>query len=182
MEFLKKRNDYIVMYSKQQAVKLLRADKRVKKVEVTDKKMYIYTHPITPIVTREDYKGSFLCPIGIYKITISSCSKYIDCKIKRENWYRGMHHYHIKDGWSGDGICWGSADNEVDIIKDNKDWFWLVKRCLDLLEDGNPESGETEKWYDDMYDLMINYAKGKKNRKLADKLKKIQEIKLKNYR
>ena len=87
-------------------------------------------------------------------------------------------HYHISSMGS---ICWGNAENEVSTIRDNKDWFWLVKRCLDLLEDGNPEYGETKKWYNDMYDLMIDYAKGKRNRKLAEKLKRIQREKLKEY-
>ena len=60
------------MYSKNQAVKLLRADERVRQVKVTAKKMYIYTHPIIPVVTKEKYKRVFLCPIGTYKITITN--------------------------------------------------------------------------------------------------------------
>ena len=182
MKFLKKRTDYFVMYSKQEAVKLLKADNRVKQVRVTAKRMYIHTHPIIPVVTKESYKGTYLCPIGTYRITITERPELINAIIKREKRTGKIHHYHIQDNWRGDHICWGTADSEVNIIKDNKDWFWLAKRCLDLLEDGNPEYRETEKWYDNMYDLMIDYAKGKKDYKLAEKLEKIQKKKLKNYK
>ncbi len=170
------------MYSKDEAVKLLRGDKRVKKVITNSKTMYIYTHPITPIITKEEYKGSFLCSIGTYKIAITNHSHYITCKIRREKWKEDVHHYHIEERWGtyGSGeICWGTVKSEVSTIKDNKDWFWLAKRCLDLLEDGNPEYGETRKWYHNMYDLMIDYAKSKRNKKLAEKLEKIQKRKLK---
>ncbi len=117
MDFLKRRNDYIVMYSKQEAIKLLRADERVRQIRITAKKMYIYTHPIIPFVTKERYKGSFLCPIGTYKITITEMNKYIYVRIKREKWERRMHHYHIQDNWGGDHICWGNANTEVNIIE-----------------------------------------------------------------
>lgn len=181
MKFLKKRSGYKVMYSKSEAKELLTADRRVKKVTVTQRRMYIYTKPIIPVVTKEAYKDTFLCPIGTYKIVITSYSHNIYAKVRREKSIGKMHHYHIQENWDHEGCCWGSAESEVDTIEDNKDWFWLAKRCLDLLEDGNPEHGETEKFYGNVYDLMIDYASSKRNRKLAKKLRRIQKAKLKNY-
>jgi len=172
-------NRYKRMYNKKQAVELLKRDKRTKKVGDKIRKLTVYTNPIVPKCT--DVKNIFIYPIGRFKIEIKETVKYLSTLIERVNGPfnpeytdgSGFTHFHIRPSWSNRGICWGSADEEVENIQYNKDWFWLVKRCLDLLEDGNPENGHENSFYYSMIGLQIKTAREDKNKEALFRLRKI---------
>ena len=131
MEFLKSDTVYSVIYSKEQAVDELKKDSRIDSIISTNNTILITTHAIIP------YSSTFrfLSPIGIYTIKIFDTG-YLTLSIKRIG--GGICNDdiiipHIRDSF---GICWGNMAETVETIKIKKDWYWLAKKCLDLLEDG----------------------------------------------
>ena len=108
--------------------------------------MTIYTKPIIPKTFFG--KGLILAPIGKYKIYLTHHKnrKYISINILRDGGDidDNIHHIHSIYGCD-DNICWGNAYVEIEIIKRNKDWYWTVVYCLDLLEDFEDDTyGELE--------------------------------------
>lgn len=184
MEFCKKSQVYTLMYNKTKGIGLLKQDKRVKRVVSGKDYLKIFTNPITPkfMYDKNKLKNFYLCPVGEYEITITKHISFLGVDINRlDNIpFYGNHHVHICDKWSPK-ICWGSAENEVDEIKFQKDWYWLAKRCLDLLEDGDIEPGQNRHHYNIFTKLMYKYAYDKKNKKLMEKIDKLRKRKLKYY-
>ena len=149
MKFLRKRQTYDIMYKKEDAIENLRMDSRVSRIVSGGrfklfKHILIYTNPIIPSSQNEHRENKYILhPIGRYRIKLIDMGGMLDCSIKRipkgigtrNKWY----HYHI--GPDGDNICWGHAAEEIYTIKNNKDWYWLGKYCLSLLEDGDLETG-----------------------------------------
>ena len=168
------------MYNKAQAAKMLKEDGRINSVKQTSRGITIITNPINPVPKGRKYKGVFLCSIGCFKIRISQRvgEEVLRVYLKRVNGGvgggEGVHHYHIKDHW-GNKICWGSAEDDVYIMKHNLDWYWLARTILDLLEDGDPERGETEAFYYDMIRLQAKWATEIRNNKLIPKLEKLHK-------
>ena len=141
MKFFKKTDDYERVYSKREARKMLIEDSRVQKVVNGTLKMTIHTKPIVPKGFRGD--GIFIYPIGTYKIIIRENPRSLGIRVTRKERALsiprlGSHHPHIcndfrNDDEFSDKICWGNVYLEVQTIKKNKDWYWLVKIILDLL-------------------------------------------------
>lgn len=143
MKFLRKTDGYERTYSKSQATKELLKDNRVKKVVNGLNKMTIYTNPIIPQDIHlsnvgSEYQGK---PVGTYKIVITSSPRSLGVWIKREegilNPQRDDNHIspHIWYYPKRTSICLGNIEEEIRIIKSHKDWYWFVKRMLDLLGD-----------------------------------------------
>lgn len=170
MRFLTKRYDYRVEYSKAQARTMLLGDRRVDKVVCKRKKMIIKTVPIKP--TDVGFKDMILVPFGTFtiKLTEFSTTLHIDIIYDGKITYAPNPHLNFTGG-----LCWGNAEEEVEIIRSYKDWFWLAKRCLDLIDDF-----EDEDWCDlDLVALFIKlqlyYAKAKRlkgRERLSRKLEK----------
>ncbi len=187
MLFARKTHDYTVMYKKREAVKMLLADERVKSVNSFPSKMIVITNPI--FLKSERFNKWILGPIGTYTITIKCNVKHNNLKIniKRnegtlifknnivEMLVEKFLHFHVRTNWTDNNICWGTANEEVNIIRKNKDWFWFVKRVLDLLQDGDPEyDNGYEREFDNFFICLIglqaSYAK--KHNLYNTKLKK----------
>lgn len=183
MLFARKTHNYTVMYDKKKSTEMLLADERIKSVKTSVGKMVVVTNPIT--LKSEKFAKWVLGPIGTYTINVKYNFKYkkLDVTIKRNEGTLDYNcefflHFHIRDNWH-DKICWGSAYKEVDIIRENKDWFWLVKRLIDLLEDGEPEysglhkkgnEADFDNYFISLIGLQASYAK--KHKLYDDKLKK----------
>lgn len=179
MKFKKRSDDYQVGIKKQQAIKELREDIRVASIKVHRKGLYILTNPITPKITIKNnrrisfYNNYFLCPIGTFEIAIKEFGRDLEMRIKRiPVWevddYTQTPHI---SGDDGDDICWGSIEDELQQASKNKDWFWAVKLCLDLIEDGNYD-GDISGWHEVMTGMQIDYAKRNiKDKHLIETLK-----------
>ena len=144
MEFLKTESSYLVTDTKKDAVQLLKQDSRVDKVRINLRQcIVITTYPIKPICKNRKYGKVIKYPIGTYTITLKPRLNSISVYIKRIHGGTGKNkrdiHPHINLEGTDNGICWGSVQTEVDEIKKNRDWLWLAKRALDILEDGEPE-------------------------------------------
>ena len=161
MEFLKSRYEYKTIFSKEDAIKELKKDNRIKNIIATKRQLLILTHPIVP----DSQDITFLFPIGIFKIKIFL--KYdsdihedvLHCDINRVGGgitTQGIHTLHIQTGFN-DKICWGNMDSTIPTICENKDWFWLAKKCLDIIEDGEiyEEPLDHASW---LYSLQIKFA------------------------
>lgn len=195
---LKRRNEHIVMYDKEESIKLLEQDSRVRKIINEKYELTIMTRPVrlTP-----EKKGNvmLICPIGKYKIIIekSQSGNYISSvEIERvggtvSSFPKGLgyleqwHTHHISEEMSPK-ICWGSAEEEYDILRRNCDWFWLAKMALDLVYDS-----EKEKDHARIYDyvvpfLQLKYALQVKNKVWERKLrlyifKKFKRVRLEKW-
>lgn len=181
MKFIKRSDNYQVGIKKQQAIKELREDSRVKSITVhRNIGLYILTNPIIPKITIP-YKRKilfyddnyFLCPIGTFEIAIKEYPKNLVICIKRIPVWE-LDDYtqtpHISDN-DGSDICWGSIEDEAQQACKNKDWFWTVKLCLDLIEDGNYDS-DIGGWHEVMIGMQIDYAKRNiKDKQLIETLK-----------
>lgn len=159
MKFVRRLSTYSTLYTKKQAEKELLKDERIDIINSNKNQMIVFTNPITPKPTMKKYKNFFLCPIGRYEIIIDSNNSKLNINIKlmNNNVYTYVHHSHINYSWCYP-ICWGNASSEVNTIFEENDWYWLVKRALDLLEDGNPEKGNYDLFYNVMTKLMYQYA------------------------
>ena len=153
MKFLTRNEEYIVQYSKKEALEMLRSDKRLNKVVNGINKITIYTNIIKP-------KGKkFKHPIGSYKIEIGGMSRF-EIKIKRiEGIINDMEHIHINHSWSHK-ICWGTLENEIPTLMRNRDWYWISKRVLDLVYDWAYDTGMGMYDYNDLIkDFQVDYCK-----------------------
>lgn len=156
MNFVKNSPEYIVIYSRRQAIEMLKEDKRVATAIMTSDGMEVISSPIVP-------KG-YTEPVGTYRIVLEKSDKYLSISIKRVEgtaYCDGtrLEQYHIQPGYGGgtesDNVCWGNLAGRVDKMKEKKDWFWLAKSCLDLIcdwkrevtDNGDRKSGETSKRY-----------------------------------
>ena len=154
MEFLKSRNEYIVVYNKQQAIKQLKLDRRIQKIISIYKGMIITTKPV--ILDNEDCQY----PIGTFTIKIKEHFRKIDVKINRLEGYINCAEkylsFHIRRVFDFDNICWGSLEEDIYEIKEHKDWFWLVKCVLEILYD-NEDEDSPEDFISTNYALQLNY-------------------------
>jgi hypothetical protein len=150
MLFQRKSGDilYKTVYSKKDAIKQLKYEKDIKKIECPDKtKMIIYTKPIIP--KGFGYDEIVLGPIGSYIIYINELKTMLDINIKLNQKYllyisneynnNGYIHQHI----TGIGkICHGDTlEDEKELLMENKDWYWVVKRYLELIKDWKYDEG-----------------------------------------
>lgn len=177
MNFLKKTQDYEVVFSKEDALKELKDDERVAKIENFYNSIIITTIPVIPInlINRKvkDRKNFYICPIGSYKILILK-DKYnkLDVSIIRNEGKikRFIHSMHVHDKFSveyGDGlksvfgtVCWGNQSENVNAISVKQDWYWVGKIALDIVFDGNPENPRVDKrFYEMQLGLQYHYAK-----------------------
>lgn len=170
MTFLKRRSDYQKVYSKNEAIKRLREEEKIiEKITSSLGKMIIHTIPIIP----KGFEGDmiFLYPVGTYKIVLTEKTRVISVNITRKEgkvrkklddteYNKTWHHAHIRTSWEKP-ICWGNIDEEVEVIRQKKDWYWLVKRCLDLILDWKMEDGykPTEEWVDTKMVFQLDYMK-----------------------
>jgi len=182
MEFLKKRTIYENVFTKEQAMKELKKDRRVKSIRLTKNCMIIDTKPILPTWNEKQDKELYLYPIGTYTITIRFGDEYqryymykLFARIRRKEGAisngneRSFHAPHIMSDWD---ICWGNGTNQMNKIRDNGDWYWYAMRCLDLLETGRPEdSVETLKYF--MLRLQMSYLRQNKHPRLYKKVRAV---------
>ena len=145
MIFARKRNEYKVEYTKAQAKKLLLQDERIDKITMGIIKMIVVTKPFIP----KGFEGDsiFIYPVGTYKITLTKMISKIGIKIVRmegyvqhtpggnKEWYTPHINRYYYSEHGENGICWGSILEEMRIMQENKDWYWIVKRCLELIND-----------------------------------------------
>lgn len=162
MKLLRKRAKYASVLPKEKAATELRKDRRIKKVVSTKDGLTIYTKPIIPIC---DCDITLDYPIGEYIIDVLWDS-YFETEIQRigealSDYKKSIHVFR-----SGN-ICWGNAEYQIETIIENKDWFWFVKRVLDVLEDGEDEDiGE----FQVTFTLQIDYARQKGQKKIISLL------------
>lgn len=157
MEFLRRSNEsYVIEYTKAKAVKELKRDIRINKITKTLNSITVHTNPIIPYVVKRKLLSS---PIGTYIIKIVKKGKRLYIGIKRKEGLVNGHrlypyvtHYHI----FGNNICWGNIGGEVYTICMKKDWYWAVKRSLDLLMDCKPEIRD-HRYKPIMHDLLNSY-------------------------
>lgn len=179
MKLLRKRADYELLHTKEQAVKELKKDFRVKKIRVTKNRMYIYTKPIIP--RNKEFAYIYLAPIGTYLITIrfgrDSHPYRLYARVTRQqgaisnDGYKEFHAPHIMEPWA---ICWGDNNTEVLDVRDNGDWFWYAKRILSLLDDGGPEGDsprQSKQLIYFMLRLQMSYLRWTKRPRLYKKVK-----------
>lgn len=132
MKFHKKRRDYFKEHSKRKAIKELKQDPRIKKIQNRINSLIVETKPITP-TTWLDKRFAY-GPIGEYTITINFRKRRkISIGRKQKKFIVGRDHTHFMD--EEEGQCWGEVCDEIDTIIRNKDWYWTVKYCLELLQD-----------------------------------------------
>jgi hypothetical protein len=129
--FVDNHKDYKVQFSKGEAVKELKKDPRVAKITTTPLSMTIITIPIIPKCQENIHNRV----VGTYKIEIGYKLRKISHKVTRiqgrlQHFSNRDQHTHIM---SDGHICWGNVEDEIKIISNKKDWYWLVKRCLDLI-------------------------------------------------
>jgi hypothetical protein len=161
MQFLKKTNQYIVEYTLKQAVQKLKEDDRVKLVcscpffENGPNKgnmMFIHTNSITPRTFKPGLSKLIKGSTGEYLIYIKEDKSIqlvpddkgalyneenirLRVKIARKLGTIGCSiHPHVV-GRDFGGICWGSANEDIEIISKNLDWYWVGRYALNLLED-----------------------------------------------
>lgn len=170
MKFLRKREDYVSPYNKEETKKLLLEDKRVAKVNITKNGMVIHTAPLIPKGKNKAENMISAFPVGTYRIQLYG-KRTVTVYIRRKQGAKGegYHHPHIHPSYGyehGDrGTCFGTLLSEMQVLKENKDWFWLAKRSLDLLDDFNFSTyGKTvrESWVDWLMDYQINYNRNNK--------------------
>lgn len=190
MKFLKKTDEYVKMYSKKKAAEMLLEDDRVKSVKCTFDEMIVITKPIVPVAKRFRNPDK---PIGTYIIKIKNNKKSIECRVKRlegtvDEPRDDSNHIHIcdnfvtyTDGSFSDKICWGSIYEEIVEIKRNKDWFWFVKRILDLLCDFHRdlENAESVSEYDKICRTFIESYQEFHSEKIVEKMKQKKTLKAK---
>ena len=155
MQFLKKRNKYKVMYNKEQAIKMLLKDKRIAKVKNYKYGLRVITNPMIP----KSHNISYQYPIGSYTISLfDSFDNNIKIDIIRNEGtlFNNILAFHIRNSFTGK-ICWGTLGEEIGILKNNKDYFWIIKRCLDLIEDGDDNKISTTFTQIIMYELALNH-------------------------
>ena len=174
MDFARRRYEYKTEYTKQQAVRLLKQEDRVKSVHITKTGMMIIkTIPLIP--KGYGFDEIALGSIGSYVIRISGRNKLcITIKRLEGSAYERWHHWHINTAWD-DKVCWGSVEKEIYEICRNKDWFWAAKRCLDLVWDCFPEKSQD---YDRYVYRLIKFQETV-NPKLKKALKKGEKILMK---
>lgn len=183
MEFIKNISRYTVSYSRNTAIKLLRKDNRILKVinhlpQLATKKspykngeIILYTHPIIPSF---NLKWMLPVPIGRFKITIIERPNSIFTRIKNldgsvtyEGYIFQQPHIQREDGSE---ICWGSIDENMEDIENNKDIYWMALTALNYLDDGDLEDGYEDRWTTIMIGLQIQYALKNHKIKLTNKL------------
>jgi len=171
------------MYDKQQSIKILSEDARVKYIIDKPYVLIVKTIPIKIVPDDGRHKRMFICPIGKYIITIEKCkthtgkeAHFTDIYIDREggpiwpdvpnssgNGYRTQH--------ITGSICWGTANEDYQTLRRNADWFWMAKLCLDLICDGKLERGESAIFHYVNSFLQLKYAKEVKNKRWENKLR-----------
>ena len=178
MELLKRTSNYVVSHTKEQAIKELKNDKRINKINGTLNKLVVVTNPIIP----KGFKGDelFIYPVAEFKILINLSVKQLKNTIKITPDGSGIHAHMYQDGY-----CWGGFRLELLSMKEHKDWYWMVKRILDFLNDYGPErraapNGFSSEWVDRRLMMQLNYMKG--NPKVKEKLKALNKIYRKKYR
>ena len=185
MIFLKRSNDYKVIYKKKQAAEELMNDDRVDYIEnKTPCKMIIHTKPIIPITAVRT--NLILAPIGNYTIELSFKKRskkrpflmpYIIIEFKRKQgvikdgmYDNEMNHVHINKF----STCWGNAETDISMFCKYKDWYWTAKTCLNLLEDFHDKNMGTINEIDLLVKAQINYMNDEKfTEKIKEKTKKV---------
>jgi hypothetical protein len=130
MEFLRHRDDYAEPMSLDEAIKELKLDPRINSIK---KKIFgglvITTNEI--ITYPSKYSGVFI-------LTVSKTPKRRKINIRIRKLYDEGHiAQHV---WTNDNdecteeICWGNIKEQIEIIKYHKDYYWLVKLAIDLIE------------------------------------------------
>jgi hypothetical protein len=178
MKFIKTNNKIVSMFTKQEAIKELRRDRRVAKI-VSHPDIYqyrnkvgftIYTNYIIPTLY-EDWFETIKGPIGKFKITVVDLEDE-----EREDESRESHslevvitrvggrisvpgddpiaHPHVPDPGEIRGVCWGSFRTNANKLQDNKDWYYLALQSLNLLECVNDDYGD----YDSIHMFAMVYA------------------------
>lgn len=177
MKFAKKTSDNyykIAFPTVEEAVKELKKDRRVKSVVKKRNSIFIETKPILPKTSDKD-NDILLAPIGVYTIEIYSRTYDITYEVTRKHggvahrW--SYYHPHVDNS----GCCFGNVDDEIDTIRDKKDYYWLAVRILDLLEDGDVEEDEEVRYYSIMIKLQRSYLRKYKPRGYARLLKVLSE-------
>lgn len=183
MDFVRHISTYTVAYPRNTAIKLLRKDNRILKVInhpprlATKKSPYkngeiiIYTYPIIPSF---NLPWMMPYPIGRFKITIYEKEHSIFANIINLDGTMYIddstfQQPHIQRD-DGSDICWGSADENIDDIEDNKDIYWLALTALNYLHDGELEDGYEDRWTVIMIGLQIKYALKNHKTRIANKL------------
>ena len=190
MIFLKRSNDYKVVYKKKQAAEELMTDDRVDYIENKSPfKMVIHTKSIIPVTAIR--KSLILAPIGNYTIELSfkrknqKISRYAEYKhneiiidikrkqgfIKNNIWNSSAIHSHIYTTYS---ICWGSAEDDINIFCKHKDWYWVAKTCLNLLEDFFDKRTYEMSQIDVLVKMQIEFMNNEKfTEKIKEKTRKV---------
>lgn len=180
MRFLNRTVGYVVNHTKRQSTKELKNDPRVDKITSGLNKLTVITKPIIP----KGFPGDeiFIYPVGIFKITINISKRNLRDVIKLTNRTYRLGHPHIL---SGNSICWGDIEKELMIMKRHKDWYWIVKRVLDFLNDFGIEGRRApyrvnENWVD--YRLRFQLIHMKNDAKVKKRLIVLKKIYMKKYR
>lgn len=163
MNFQRRSENYTVIFNRRQAIEELKRDIRVEEIIDNGKSLKIVTKPILLKKERRCRDDFYQCPIGRYTISITSTPirHQLNCQIIRcENYvyFSGNTYYHLHLNADAGTICWGDSDYETYKMKLNRDWYWLGKTCLDLLEDGGFETEDTDMTYGIYGRLQIDYA------------------------
>lgn len=182
MDFPRRSSGYFVPYTKKEAIKELLSDGRINKITSTKKGMQIITNDINPHCNGK-FKKIYLAPIGQYIISIINYNGFKitiknslgDIKVLEGTGWDGtkFHHFHISSAFTR-GICWGSVTNDIGSIKYQKDYYYGVKYCLDLIQDGNYDSDlGGDLCYMIMIIFQMRWCKLHNKPRLYDKLNKI---------
>ncbi len=186
MEFKKNKYEYYREYNKLQAIKALKDDNRIQEIFSLENKMIVITKPIIPTISQ--FPELMLCSVGKFQIEIEKKTNSYPPYHKQSKRYPYKLYVNIIrlngcicDGWeiphvrhdlhsdrNHNGMhCWGNVQGEVDQIKKNLDWYWLVKKSLNLIEDFKDNSIDTITMLS-----LIYFAQVKFNPKIKTKLKK----------
>lgn len=157
MDFKIKSENYVVGYSKKDTIKMLEKEPIVDKVENKRWGLIIHTKPIKP-------KGwLFKHPVGSYIIELKANLISLGLKISRKEGlvYPDWVHNHISTDWSPP-ICFGNIVRDVEIMKKNKDWYWLSRKLIEFIQDWKYDNDFTHHtWKERMKDFQKNYMENK---------------------
>ncbi len=178
MKFLRRTSNYIVNHTKSQAIEELKEDQRINKITNNPNMLTITTNPIIP----KGFKGDelFIFPVAIFRIKINFLAKQLKSIIHITPGGQLTHPHMYSDG-----VCWGDFKKELLEMKKHKDWYWMVKRILDFLNDFGTESrqapiGFGASWVDRRLQMQLHYTKN--DPKAKKKLKALNKVYRKKYK
>ena len=164
-------NNYVVNYTKDEAIKEIKCDSRVDKIKKSCRGITLTTKSFKP---KNVFKKELLkAPIGVYIIDVKSSKNELKIDIERKEGsiYDNRHHPHINFNWSDNHVCWGDVEDEVDDICINKDWYWAMKRALDLLDDYDDKNEFT--FEEELMFMVGAQIQHMKNDKFEKKIKRV---------